>query len=62
VAEHFAGLYAGPSLDDKARLRKTMRAIAEAYEALRLQWNALGQSPDHGVALFTKLDLPPWPR
>ena len=32
-----------------------MKAIADAYGMLRLQWGALGQSPDHGVALLTKL-------
>jgi DNA-binding NarL/FixJ family response regulator len=55
VAERFSGLYGDSSLDDKARLQETMKAIADAYDMLRLQWSALGQSPDHGVALFTKL-------
>jgi DNA-binding NarL/FixJ family response regulator len=55
VAERFSGLYADSSLDDKARLQETMKAIADAYGTLRLQWGALGQSPDHGVALLTKL-------
>jgi len=55
VAERFSGLYSIPSLDDKARLQKTMKAIADAYGMLRLQWSALGQSPDHGVALLTEL-------
>jgi len=55
VAEHFSGLYADPSLDDKARLQETMKAIVDAYGVLRLQWSALGQSPDHGVALLRKL-------
>jgi DNA-binding NarL/FixJ family response regulator len=32
-----------------------MHAIADAYEMLKLQWNALGQSPDHGIALLMKL-------
>jgi DNA-binding NarL/FixJ family response regulator len=32
-----------------------MEAIADAYVMLGLQWSALGQSPDHGVALLTKL-------
>jgi DNA-binding NarL/FixJ family response regulator len=32
-----------------------MKAIADAYEMLKLQWSTLGQSPDHGVALLTKL-------
>jgi len=55
VAERFSGLYADSSLNDKARLQETMKAIADAYGMLRLQWGALGQSPDHGVALLTKL-------
>jgi DNA-binding NarL/FixJ family response regulator len=55
VAERFSGLYADSSLDDKARLQETMKAIADAYGMLSLQWSALGQSPDHGVALLTKL-------
>jgi DNA-binding NarL/FixJ family response regulator len=55
VGESFSGLYSDPSLDDKARLQKTMKAITDAYEVLRLQWSALGQSPDHGVALLVKL-------
>lgn len=55
VGERFFGLYADPSLDDKARLQETMKVIAEAYGMLRLQWSAFGQSPDHGVALLTKL-------
>jgi DNA-binding NarL/FixJ family response regulator len=55
VAERFSGLYANSSLDDKARLQETMKAIADAYAMLRLQWSALGQSPDHGVALLAKL-------
>lgn len=29
-----------------------MKAIAEAYSMLKLQWSDLGQSPDHGVSLF----------
>lgn len=55
VGERFFGLYADPSFDDKARLQETMKVIADAYGMLRLQWSALGQSPDHGVALLTKL-------
>lgn len=55
VAERFSGLYADSSLDDKARLQETMKVIADAYGMLRLQWSALGQSPDHGVELLTKL-------
>jgi DNA-binding NarL/FixJ family response regulator len=55
VAGRFSGLYSDPSLGDKARLQKTMKAITDAYDMLRLQWSALGQSPDHGVALLGKL-------
>jgi DNA-binding response OmpR family regulator len=55
VGESFSGLYSDPSLNDKARLQKTMKAIADAYDVLGLQWSALGQSPDHGVALLGKL-------
>jgi len=55
VAERFSGLYADSSLDDKARLQQTMEAIADAYGMLSLQWRALGQSPDHGVALLMEL-------
>jgi len=54
VAEAFSRLYSN-ALDDKARLRETMRAITDAYAMLRLQWAALGQSPDHGVALLKKV-------
>lgn len=32
-----------------------MQAISEAYEMLKLQWEALGQSPDHGVALLAQI-------
>jgi DNA-binding NarL/FixJ family response regulator len=55
VAERFSGLYADSSLDDKARLQETMKAIADAYGMLKLQWSALGQSPDHGVTLLMKV-------
>ncbi len=55
VAEHFSRLYADPSRDDKGRLQETMKGIAEAYAMLKLQWSALGQSPDHGIALLAKL-------
>lgn len=48
VAERFSRLYSNPSLDDKARLQETMKAISDAYALLKLQWSALGQSPDHG--------------
>lgn len=55
VSKRFSQLYADPSFDDKARLQETMKAISEAYEMLKLQWSALGQSPDHGVALLKEL-------
>jgi DNA-binding NarL/FixJ family response regulator len=42
------------SQDDKARLRETMKIIAGAYAMLKLQWSALGQSPDYGVAVLAK--------
>jgi DNA-binding response OmpR family regulator len=53
--ESFCGLYSGASLNDKARLQETMKAITDAYDMLRLQWSALGKSPDHGVALLAEM-------
>jgi DNA-binding NarL/FixJ family response regulator len=55
VAERFSGLYADSSLDDKARLQETMKAISDAYAMLNLQWSALGQSPGHGIALLRRV-------
>lgn len=55
VGESFSALYADSSTDDKGRLQKTMKAIAAAYDMLKLQWSALGQSPDNGVALLEKV-------
>jgi len=55
VAEQFTGLYADSARDDKARLKETMKAIADAYALLKLQWVALGQSPEHGIALLGQL-------
>ena len=55
VAELFLKVYADRSCDDKTRSRKTMHAIAGAYEIRKLQWSAFGQSPDHGIALLIKL-------
>jgi DNA-binding NarL/FixJ family response regulator len=55
VGETFSVLYSDPSTDDKARLQRTMKAITDAYDMLKLQWSALGQSPDHGVALLAEL-------
>lgn len=55
VGKDFSGLYADSTTTDKARLQKTVRAIAGAYSMLKLQWSALGQSPDHGVAVLAKV-------
>jgi DNA-binding NarL/FixJ family response regulator len=54
VAHRFSHLYSR-TLDDKAHLQETMGAIVDAYAMLRLQWIALGQSPDHGIALLKKV-------
>ena|SRR6516165_8823611 len=53
-AERFSRLDSHP-LDDKARLQETMKAIGDAWVRLALQWTALGQSPDNGLALLAKL-------
>jgi hypothetical protein len=55
VAGLFSGLYRNRSWDDKRRLVETMKCISKAYKALRLQWRALGQSPDHGICLLRKV-------
>jgi len=55
VGRQFRQLAADQSLDDKARLKKTMKTIDRAYGALKLQWSPMGQSPDYGVALFTEV-------
>jgi DNA-binding NarL/FixJ family response regulator len=55
AGERFFNLYTSESQDDKARLRETMKVIADAYAVLRLQWSALGQSPDYGVAVCAKV-------
>jgi DNA-binding NarL/FixJ family response regulator len=55
VAQLFSDLQLNHEGDDKARLKRTIDAISEGYRALRLQWTALGQSPDHGLALLTRL-------
>jgi DNA-binding NarL/FixJ family response regulator len=40
----------------KARLQDTVRLITYAYEELlRPQWEALGQSPDNGIALLQQV-------
>jgi DNA-binding NarL/FixJ family response regulator len=46
--------------DDKKRLKETMRAIADARRVLDVQWGALGQSPDNGIALLSKVKTR-WP-
>jgi len=55
VAERFSQLYADPTRDDKARLKETMRTISAAFGMLELQWTALGQHPDNGIELLTRL-------
>lgn len=66
VGEYFSGLYKDSSPGGKVRpregidqykhrLQETMKAINTAYELLKLQWSALGQSPDEGVRLLTEL-------
>lgn len=54
VGERFSALYAS-TLDDKARLKETMKVIGAAFEVLEQQWRALGQHPDHGIELLTRL-------
>lgn len=55
VAERFSRLYVDPTVDDKARLKETMKAISAAFKMLELQWRALGQDPNHGIELLTQL-------
>ena len=55
VGERFRQLFANQSLDDKERLQETMKTIDAAYDALKLQWTAMGQSPDYGVELFARV-------
>lgn len=55
TGERFSNLYVNGSQDDKARLQETMKAIADAYAMLKLQWSALGQSPDSGIAVLVKV-------
>jgi DNA-binding NarL/FixJ family response regulator len=59
IAHRFHNLYAGGTQAVgsielcKARLRDTMTLITYAYEALLTpQWEALGQSPNNGIALL----------
>lgn len=62
IAHRFHSLYAGgtqavESIElCKARLRDTMTLITYAYdELLRRQWEALGQSPNHGIAFLEQV-------
>jgi DNA-binding NarL/FixJ family response regulator len=55
VGDRFSHLYIDPTRDDKARLKETMRIISSAFEMLDLQWKALGQDPDYGIELLTRL-------
>jgi DNA-binding NtrC family response regulator len=55
VGESFSSLFSDATTDDKARLQRTMKAIDAAYDMLKLQWNALSQSPNNGVALLVKV-------
>lgn len=55
VGRSFLQLFENRGLITKGRLQETMKAIDSAYFALKLQWTALGQSPDHGVELFRKV-------
>jgi DNA-binding NarL/FixJ family response regulator len=55
VAGQFLELYADSTRDDKVRLKATMAAILAARGLLDQQWHALGQSPQHGIALFAAL-------
>jgi DNA-binding NarL/FixJ family response regulator len=55
IGERFSNLYASGSQDDKARLQETMKAIADAYAMLKLQWSALRQSTDYGVAVLARV-------
>jgi DNA-binding response OmpR family regulator len=62
IAHRFHSLYAGgtqavESIElCKARLQDTMGLITYAYEELlRRQWEALGQSPNNGIALLQQV-------
>lgn len=62
IAHRFHSLYAGgtqavESIElCKARLRDTMTLITYAYdELLTRQWEALGQSPNNGIALLEQV-------
>jgi len=55
VADQFSTLSSDLALDAKARLQATMKAISGAYKMLELQWKALGQSPENGIALLHQL-------
>jgi DNA-binding NarL/FixJ family response regulator len=55
VSLQFSELYADSSQKDKPRLKATMKAILAGRDLLDHQWDALGQSPRHGIALLTDL-------
>jgi DNA-binding response OmpR family regulator len=62
IAHRLHNLYAGgtQSVESiefcKARLRDTMRLITYAYEELlSRQWEAMGQSPNNGIALLQQV-------
>ena len=62
IAHRFHNLYAGGTQGVesielcKARLRDTMGLITYAYEELlSRQWEALGQSPNNGIALLQQM-------
>lgn len=48
-------LYPNYKGDPKALLRDTMECLSEVRAVLDAQWQALGQSPDHGIALMQRL-------
>ena len=55
AAKAFEEISLDQSVGDKERLRRTMAAILEAYKMLDLQVRALGQSPQNGINLLTRL-------
>jgi DNA-binding NarL/FixJ family response regulator len=55
VSKMFEQLYGDSSVNDKARLQLTMRAISRASALLKLQWSSMGQSPSNGIELMATL-------
>lgn len=51
----FAQMYGDSSVNDKAKLQLTMRAISRASELLKLQWSSMGQPPSNGIELMATL-------